>query len=82
VIASLSKASGVPFETIVDIRGNHDTFGVGLRGGPGDFYPKYGAIGGRANRTAGALQRVFTVDIQVGGLDNHVKMIRSKESVR
>lgn len=65
VVASLSKASGVPIESIIDIRGNHDTFGVGLRGGSGDFYPKYGAIGGRSNRTAGALQRVFAVALEV-----------------
>lgn len=43
-LAAVRSAMAPKPAVVMDVRGNHDTFDVGFRGGPGDFYPGVGAL--------------------------------------
>ncbi|KAI4304177.1 hypothetical protein MLD38_039726 [Melastoma candidum] len=49
VIDDVASRSGIDRSLFYDVRGNHDSFGVPIRGGPLDYYAKY-SVNGRLGR--------------------------------
>jgi len=52
-------AAGIPEDTILDLRGNHDVFDVPVRGESPDYFATYGATGRR-----NATQRIWVLPLE------------------
>lgn len=63
VIETLSTASHIDKKLFIDLRGNHDTYEVPLRGGEGDLFSRF-SLSGKRNHSS-----VFSTVLRVNVYD-------------
>ena len=63
VLVSLQNSTGLSLNSVLDLRGNHDTFDVGARGGSNDYYAGWSASGDKWQDTR---VRISAVESKLG----------------